>query len=376
MPWRTKKRKLISTVKQRSLFFALIRVAAGTATALSQKYGNTEWHAAYEEAQRQAVAGWLYGAIEKLPADQRPPREVLLAWYATAERIKQMNARLNDAAVTLVATLGKNGFSTCILKGQGVALLYPNASLRTPGDIDIWMSGGRHHVVQYVRAKHPNEAVRYHHIGFPIYKDVEVEAHFMPSWMNSPCRNRRLQRYFKAASPTQMAHFAKLADGSEREIPVPTASFNAVYILLHIFRHLLGEGIGLRQVADYYYVLLALTKTERNEVNELLKEMGLSRFASAMMYVQQQLFGLDDEYLITSPDEAAGRFVIDEIMLAGNFGKTDPRLVRKTRETAFYRFRRSLRRNMRFVHYFPNETLCDPVFKLWHYAWQVCHHYR
>ena len=36
---------------------------------------------------------------------------------------------------------------------------------------------------------------------------------------------------------------------------IPTVEFNIIFQLTHIYSHLMNEGIGLRQLVDYYYVL-------------------------------------------------------------------------------------------------------------------------
>lgn len=358
-------------------FLYFLRCALGTASINDcPTLNEEEWQYIWEESRRQTVAGLIWGVIEKIPMEKRPARELLLRWYAVAERIKHSNEILNKTAVDLVDVLQKDGFSSVILKGQGLALLYPEPMARTSGDIDIWVSGGRKRIVKYVRDQFPNEEVRYHHIGFPLYQNVEVEVHFFPSWMNVPWRNLRLQKMFRAEESRQMKNYTSLGKEDAQAIPVPTADFNAVYILLHIFRHLLGEGIGLRQVIDYYYVLKNLSTAEHKQVVETLGKLGLKKFAAAMMYVQSEVLGLDEEALFISPNKKAGIFLLKEIIIAGNFGKNDPRLKRHLCETPFYRFRRSVLRDVRFVRVFTMETLFDPVFKIWHYTWQKINGYR
>lgn len=100
----------------------------------------------------------------------------------------------------------------------------------------------------------PRGGIRYHHIGAPQINGVDVEAHFRPLFLDSPFRNWRLQRWFLDNAQFGL-HDAKVADAV---LPVPTVSFNAVYQLCHIYRHLFDEGIGLRQLLDYYFVLRAL----------------------------------------------------------------------------------------------------------------------
>lgn len=80
--------------------------------------------------------------------------------------------------------------------------------------------------------------------------------------MTSLWKNRKLQEWFKSPE-VQSAMLGDKADlnpsetlgTSETFIVVPTAEFNAFYILLHIYNHEFSEGVGLRQLMDYYFVL-------------------------------------------------------------------------------------------------------------------------
>ena len=154
-------------------------------------------------------------------------------------------------------------------------------------------------------------------------------------------------------------------------IPTPTLAFNRVYILVHIYRHLFHEGIGLRQLLDYYFVLhQGFTEEERTETMRTLRSLRMERFAAAVMWMLQEVYGMEDRYLLTAPNEKEGSFLLSEIMLAGNFGHYDERIKRVANESAFHTFYRRVARNFRFVRSYPSEVLWSPLFKLWHWAWR------
>ena len=150
-------------------------------------------------------------------------------------------------------------------------------------------------------------------------------------------------------------------------IPTPTLAFNRVYILVHIYRHLFHEGIGLRQLLDYYFVLhQGFTEEERTETMRTLRSLRMQRFTAAVMWVLQEVFAMDDRYLLTAPNEEEGRFLLSEIMLAGNFGHYDERIKRSAKVTEWGLFCRRVGRNLRFLRSYPSEVLWSPFFKLWH----------
>ena len=221
------------------------------------------------------------------------------------------------------------------------------------------------------------------------------------------------------------------------------------FLLTHIFSHLMNEGIGLRQLVDYYYVIcdfykvyqmssnpsvslskgsstfspspsssgsgdvtallgalnryaLRLADHQRptpdcagwdrldvsgdttsdtgsvassasfsaaiDRVQEELKELGLWKFAGAIMHIMQEVFGMPASRLIVPPNEKYGKFVQNEVLEAGNFGKHDARN-RFGRSQLGHNLQR-VYRDMRLVRYFPAEALSEPLFRVWHFFWR------
>lgn len=132
----------------------------------------------------------------------------------------------------------------------------------------------------------------------------------------------------------------------------------------------MNEGIGLRQLLDYYYVVsmfnvdcVMFTSLQRE-----LKHLGLWKFASAVMYIMKEVFGMSESKLIVAPNEKYGKFVLNEVLEAGNFGTYDKR-------NCFGRSRlghniQRIYRDLRLMRYFPAEALSEPIFRVWHYFWR------
>ena len=351
-------------------FLELLRIALGRESGFSQMPSAIEWEHLFASAKKQALVGITYAAIERLPREQRPPRYILLQWGISATKIKELNANLNRQIKFILKRFQHAGFGTSVLKGQAIAQYYAIDrldGLRTPGDWDLWLDGSRDEIIDYARQYDPNGVVVYHHVDFPRIDGVEVEAHFTPSWMNNYFTNRALQRFFKQSKKEQF----DVAREQNDAIPMPTLSFNRIYVLVHIYRHLFHTGIGFRQMLDYYYVLRqGFSQEERTEAMRILSRLKMKRFAQAAMWVLQYVFGLEDEYLITEPNEKEGRFLLNEILLAGNFGMSDERMMRTSEDTDFIWGLRKVKRNFRFLWSYPSEVLWSPMFKLWHYFWR------
>ena len=441
---------MMVVLKQYQIFFDFLRFCIGSESEIPDSLNEADWKELYAIAQKQALVGILFDGIQRLPSsDVGISRDLLLQWMAQCKMLEKANMRLNDAAIQVSEWFRKKGFRTCILKGQGNALMYPNPYSRTPGDIDIWVEGGDKRVISFVRSISPPEKACYHHIEFPSYKGVEVEVHYRPSFLLCFRHNRKLQKYYERVKKEQFSHRVML--GEQGEIAIPTVEFNLIFQLTHIYAHLMNEGIGLRQLVDYYYVLCDFYKvyqksskitpslftlkegstshpdpltlrgeggnrptrcseplrskdggpskvspdsagwdrlsiegdnsagsttavtssasTALDEVQEELKELGLWKFAGGIMYIMQEVFGMSASRLIVPPNEKYGKFVLNEVLEAGNFGRHDARN-RFGRSQLGHNLQR-VYRDIRLVRYFPAEALCEPLFRIWHFFWRM-----
>ena len=359
-------------LKQQKIFFDFLRFCIGSAKEMPDSLKEADRKELYAIAKKQCLVGILFDGIKKLPAEHvGMKKELLLQWMAESQMLEKANVRLNDAAIQVSEWFRKKGFRTCILKGQGNALMYPNPYSRTPGDIDIWVEGGDKRVISFVRSISPHEKACYHHIEFPSYKGMEVEVHYRPSFLLCFWHNRKLQKYYEREQKEQFSHRVNMGD--QGDVAIPTAEFNVIFQLTHIFSHLMNEGIGLRQLVDYYYVLsmLSVNCGMLTSLQKELKELGLWKFAGAIMYIMQEVFGMPASRLIVPPNEKYGKFVLNEVLEAGNFGKHDARN-RFGRSQLGHNLQR-VYRDMRLVRYFPAEALCEPLFRVWHFFWRLKH---
>jgi len=437
--------------KQLKFFFDFLRFCISSAKDIPDSLKEADWKELYAIAKKQCLVGVLFDGIKKLPAEYvGMKKELLLQWMAESQMLEKANVRLNDAAIHVSEWFRKKEFRTCILKGQGNALMYPNPYSRTPGDIDIWVEGGDKRLIFFVRSISPHEKACYHHIEFPSYKGVEVEVHYRPSFLLCFWHNRKLQKYYERVKEKQFSHRVML--GEQGEIAIPTAEFNLIFQLTHIFSHLMNEGIGLRQLLDYYYVLCDFYKVYQNfskthpssltlkggstafpkplspqgtgdvtapprrseplrskvggpskvspdcagwdrlsiegdnsagsttavtssastaldVVQKELKELGMWKFAGGIMYIMQEVFGMPASRLIVPPNEKYGKFVLNEVLEAGNFGRHDARN-RFGRSQLGHNLQR-VYRDIRLVRYFTGEALCEPLFRIWHFFWRM-----
>ena len=360
------------------LIFEFLRYCLGNEADMSGVVTKMNWQRLYGFASQQTVVGLCFDGLERLGKEypeelKRNPidRNLLMTWMGAAQQIRRQNMKVNVVAGKLYSMLREDGLRCCILKGQGNALMYPNPYSRNPGDIDVWVNANREQITEYAK-KHfkLGDDIRYHHIETSV-DGVPVELHFFPCTMNNPIYNTRLQKWFKRNADLQCSNVVSLPDGIG-EIAIPTTAFNVVYQLTHLYHHFFDEGIGMRQIIDYYYVvnndeLLVIRDTLQKE----LKHLGLWKFAGAVMYVLHEALGLSEEKMICPMDEKRGKLLLAEIMNGGNFGRHFTKYGHFTQQGMAKKYFLKIWRNMHFVRYFPAEALSEPIFRTWHFFWRM-----
>lgn len=363
-----------------SVLFDFLKYCLGAKSDVNKVIANMDWQELYSFAFKQAILGLCFDGIERLGKEypeelkQNPiGRELLMTWMGAAQQIRRQNRKVNRVAAKLYSKFREDGLRCCILKGQGNALMYPNPYSRTPGDIDVWVNASREDLTEYAKRHFKLEDdIRFHHLETTM-DGVPVELHFFPCSMNNLLYHARLQKWFKLNADLQCSNVVSLPD-CIGEIAIPTTAFNVVYQLTHLYHHFFDEGIGMRQIIDYYYAvnndeLLVIRDTLQRE----LKHLGLWKFAGAVMYVQHETLGLSEEKMITPMDEKRGKLLLSEILNGGNFGKHFTKYGHFTQQGMAKKYFLKIWRNMHFMRYYPAEALSEPIFRTWHFFWRLRH---
>ena len=361
-----------------SAIFLFLNYCLGKKVDMSMVVTNLDWRQLYTFASNQAILGFCFNGINRLGQEypeelKKNPigRDLLMTWMGAAQQIHRQNMKVNTVASKLYSMFREDGLRCCILKGQGNALMYPNPYSRTPGDIDVWVNASREQITEYAK-KHfeIGDDIRYHHLETSMDR-VPVELHFFPCSMNNPLYHVRLQKWFKRNVDLQCSNVVSLPDGIG-EIAIPTTAFNVIYQLTHLYHHFFDEGIGMRQIIDYYYVvnndeLLVIRDTLQRE----LKHLGLWKFVRAVMYVLHEALGLSEEKMIAPMDEKRGKLLLAEILNGGNFGKHFTKYGHFTQQGMAKKYFLKIWRNMHFVRHYPAEALSEPIFRTWHFFWRM-----
>lgn len=321
-----------------------------------------DWQAFFRFAKEQTLLGIAFDGVQRLGKESAPPQGLLLSWFAIHQQLRMQNLRLNKATAYIYNKVRAEGFRCCILKGQGNAVMYPHPASRVPGDVDVWVDASREDIRRLatllVRDGGSVGEESLNHIGLTMH-GIAVELHSTPGFMANFVYNRRLQKWLKQKVDEQCSNMVALPNDVGL-VAVPTHSFNIVYQLYHLYHHYFYEGVGLRQVVDYYFVLVKNSIALERE----LKHLGLWKFAGAMMYVLHKVMGMPKDKMIAPMDAKRGQMLLDDILNGGNFGHYDKHHVLGHNLLRLYR-------DARLLRYYPAEALSEPIFRVWHFFWRM-----
>ena len=336
--------------REEDLFLELIQLAIGRRDRLSATPSDEQWESMFDMANDHAVLGICFDGIQR--SGIKPSQDVFMKWLALVVQIQQRNKIMDLRTAKVWQRLKQAGLDAAVLKGQGIATLYEGrgkkedgrddlSTLRQSGDIDIWVLGGYQKLCDYVQSVAPTTDIAYHRFHFNAFKDTEVELHHRPTLMRNLFDDRKLARWYNSFGGDSFVYL------EEKGFAVPPPAFNRIFILTHIYRHFLFEGIGLRQVMDYYFVLRNSSEKLRMEREELR-------------------FGLEEPFLISGMNEKEGRFVLNEILKTGNFGRADQRY----RYKHLRKIRQKLKHGSHLLLHYPSEVLWTPIWLLYHKFWK------
>lgn len=369
--------------EQQRILFEFLRIAVDREQALSRSLSTDEWQWLFDICFMHGLVGLGFKAIERMPKEQRPTMQQWLQWTGQAEIVRQTNETVNQQSAKVQRILKKHGLDNFIIKGQGLACLYPAPDYRKSGDIDVWvmprgyenrrLSKRRRRVIQILKpytAK--GKEIVYHHMDFTSIENTHVEIHFTPTWMFSPLHNRRVQRWFD--------NQFKLQGMEAQGFTMPSLETHLVIVMMHMFRHLFAEGINLKQLTDSYYILkeyhyrqLDLSNDRKLEISKnnnldnqnlenLLAAFGLRRFVGAVEYVLQQMYGMPDAWCIVPVEASAGRVLLHDVLNTG--------MVEGIHDNTLKRFVVYQLHSFRYWLIYPQEMFWSFPFKIIHWCWR------
>lgn len=280
------------------------------------------WSRVYTHAVRQTVTGIVCHALSMLPDDKMPPYGLLLKWMAATHKIETAHNSMSAALASLLAVYSTAGLYPMLQKGHAVARFYSHPSLRVCGDIDIYVDASRSDADSVIESA--GATVRHSPDGSSCFRwqGFEVERHTSLLNLHSPFRQKTLSRILHASSPVQVT----VAPGVQAAVPSPLVEL--LMLNIHILKHVLGSGIGLRQVCDYalaYRALISFVGVDR--YRDVCRSLGIIRWTDTLhrfiiTYLPDMTSAIAP--MRTHSDATALRNLHRIVIEGGNFGRHRP----------------------------------------------------
>ncbi len=310
-------------------FLSLLRSGlTGTVPDPALFAGTVGWEDIYRLADEQTVVPVVTDGIDLLPSALKPGIEILEPFLADTLATEMRNDTVNRFAGALFRKLNSTGMPALMVKGQGLARLYPQPGHRQPGDIDILVRPEDYPAVRDLLVAKASVADQEHaeilHQGMS-FGSIEVEVHGTISTLMSVRLDRKL-----AALQEEM--FRSEAFTSEDfggvTVRMPSVLFNAVYILIHFLHHYWSGGVGLRQLTDWgLYVNRHFDEIDAGRLEGVLRDLGVLRLWQTFSGLSTTVLGTDKDRFPLWTDRYHRKYegILRYMLKCGNFGMNHPR---------------------------------------------------
>ncbi len=303
------------------LFFELLQIALGRKKAFSQGLSLREWLGLYKKSEEQAVSGVMLSGLDKFSSTQRPPQGLLLQWIGVGQIIVQRNAVMDNAVVSLCKQLNAQNIRFLVVKGQTIAALYPQKGSRQCGDIDFIV--------------HPSDWFRAYRLFADELGEESIDTHSekhvewekdgisyeMHRWLND-FASKIHQRYWDEAVMKEAWEQPYSVEINGYHVPTLVPIHNVLFVFVHLFYHLINEGVGLRQFVDWY-ILIDSLEFNVDTLEKHLKEIGLNDAFCGCGAVLTDYLGLPKEkfpFTISKKHHERAHNIVENILKVGNFG--------------------------------------------------------
>ena len=270
-----------------------------------------------------------------------------LAMVAVCMKHRKKTKMVTEHLLAVTSVLEQAQVPYVIFKGQVMAALYPEAWMRSTGDVDFYVPASDfQRAVQLLRSQlrvSIDEDKLDKHYTFT-FQTTRFEMHYRVETFG--CEKHQ-QRFDALIDGSMINHPVAIKIGEKGYISVLEPVADMVVVFKHLFNHLLVEGVGLRQVCDFALMLYKYHGHYDTKVLEQrLREIGYLRAFRAMLALAVHYLGLQEASLpwpLNHNDARWGTRLMKEIMQSGNFGRKRRQHRKEGRakslETAWYAMR-------------------------------------
>lgn len=347
----------------RNTFFELLRMGLWGKGKLSvaEPLSDEDWAVLYQYALNHTVEGILFDSFSLLAEEQLPPRALRMKWTVRVDQIERYNLRMGEVTAKQFKDFVQLGTKPILLKGQGVASCYPNPLHRISGDIDWYFEEGYDEALKYLEEKGIAFNSRMKFCLDYRWQDIQIEHHRHLFDIRSLFK----QTYLKKLELANVGNQQSLIINGQ-QVNMLASELQILQVNVHILKHLLGFGIGMRQICDAAVLYHAYSaKIDSAQLRLMYKNVGILKWVHVLHGILVKYLGLSKEDLpFPYPDKLEVDWMVDEVWYSGNFGYHDQRYVaeKKSFVSIYPGGAQRLLRSMRlYFKYAPQEVIFFPI---------------
>lgn len=283
-------------------------------------------------SEEQTVLGLVFDVLQYKSVEGVNDRTNLFQIIGHYEKIKQQNIRINQELTGFVKLCNDQQVDYIIVKGQTIGCLYPKPELRQSGDIDFLIQSSPFVMQKFSRI-----------FGITIPELIEKEISFKRNGITYELHTRLIdfscKRHQQVWEELIAQEWILAVDGeiikkegfscyteiADTKVRTLSPTMNAAYVFIHLFFHLIREGVSLRQFCDWVMILHHFNdEIDRDRLLKILNDLDLLDAYCAFGSILVDELGLPvEEFPFTISDENRkwkGK-ILDDIFRGGNFGK-------------------------------------------------------
>ncbi len=273
----------------------------------------------YEESKSQAVVLQIFNSVDTTKSAQNSFVE---KWFSLAMNYLKNNLAIHSNHNYLHRLMSENNINYCVLKGSSSAVYYPDPIIRTMGDVDFLVDAKDFEkAAEILRNEGFAPLNGDEHICHIAYKKEKMhfEMHFEPAGMPEGNAGELIKSYLE-----DIFEKSETADISGNQFIKPHHFHHGLISLMHIYHHMLSEGIGLRHLCDWAAFVDSL---ENEDFEKLFKEKltacGLWKFTQILSFLAHKYLGIKYKPFMGKVDDELCSDLIADIFEGGNFGSKD-----------------------------------------------------
>lgn len=284
-------------------------------------------------AKEQTVVGLVFDVLKDANVDGAIDKVLIFKTIGITEQIKRQNHTISKELCGFAQRCQEAELAYMVVKGQTIGCLYANPDMRQSGDIDFlipeYLNGNLDLNRVFTDVEIPKR-ISEKEYGFDS-NGVTYELHtrlidfgckkHQEVWENIIDEEWTLQKS-DGRGKMEEGYFVTINGVKVRTL---SPTINAIYLFLHLYFHLIREGVSLRQFCDWAIVLHHYKdEIDKNKLADILCQLDMVKGYKAFGTILVDELGLPEEdFPLSLADEDRGmkEKILEDIFHGGNFGK-------------------------------------------------------